>query len=393
MKNKSPSILIVDDNIDNIQVLGSTLKPEGYQLEFATEGIAALDLINNDKFDLILLDINMPGINGFEVCSRIKGSEATKDLPVIFITANTDKESLINGFNAGGVDYITKPFLKHELLARVKTQLNMKKARDNIESYAKEIETKNKNIQQSVNYAGLIQHALFRIGKCDYVFLPESFILFLPKEIIGGDFYRFYETDRGFISAVMDCTGHGVPGALMSVLGVTLIDEIVLQDKILRPDLILNRLTEKLMLSLDQNEGKTFIRDGIEGLIINFNRDSFTLSFSGSFNNLLILREREIIEIIADKISIGYGLNKPIFRHEEVAIRKGDCVYLFSDGYADQFGGVNNKKFMVKRFKELLLDISHESMIKQKELLLDTLINWGGDIEQTDDIIVIGYRF
>ncbi len=234
---------------------------------------------------------------------------------------------------------------------------------------------------------------MLRFGKNDFDFLPEHFIIFLPKVIIGGDFYRFYKTNRGFISVMMDCTGHGVPGALMSVLGMSLIDEIVLQEKIERPDMILNRLSKKLTLVLDQGKGDSSVMDGMEGLIINFDRRSYKISFSGSFNNLLLVRKRRLIEIKADRRYIGCGFNNSKFNLKEVAIEKDDCMYAFSDGYIDQFGGNNNKKFLAKRFRKLLLDINHESICIQKERLLDTLNNWKGDNEQTDDIIVIGYRY
>ena len=127
--NSTSSILIVDDNMDNIQVLGGILKSEGLDVEFALNGQSALDWAGKQKFDIILLDINMPEMDGYEVCSHIKNDPDNNELPIIFITTNTDPESLIKGFNSGGVDYITKPFIKSELLARVRTQINIKIAR------------------------------------------------------------------------------------------------------------------------------------------------------------------------------------------------------------------------------------------------------------------------
>lgn len=337
--NTASSILIVDDNLENIQVLGGLIKSEGFSVEFALDGYGALDWIKKKRFDVILLDINMPGMDGYEVCSHIKKDPVNKEIPVIFLTANTGSESLIRGFETGGVDYITKPFIKSELLARLQSQLNIKKAADQIRYYLKEIETKNKRILESIDYARYIQNAVLESYETDSDFPMEHFILYLPKDIISGDFYRFYQINNIIIAAILDCTGHGVPGALMSILGITLLNEIVLQENIKEPDRILNRLKEKLIRSLGQKQGFSGVKDGIEGAVINFNPVSRILKYSGSFNPLILVRYNEVIEIKGDRISIGFSDSDNSFSLKEIEIKENDSVYLYSDGYNDQLGG------------------------------------------------------
>jgi CheY-like chemotaxis protein len=397
MKEEYPnipaSILIVDDNLENIQVLGGLIKSEGYNVEFALDGYGALDWIKKKKFDIILLDINMPGMDGYEVCSHIKNDPDNKEIPVIFLTANTGSESLIRGFETGGIDYITKPFIKSELLARLQSQVKIKKASDQIRYYLGEIETKNKRILESIDYARYIQNAVLGSYETDSGFLPEHFILYLPKDIISGDFYRFYQINNLIIAAILDCTGHGVPGALMSILGITHLNEVVLQENIKEPDKILNRLKEKLIRSLGQKQGFSGVKDGIEGAVINFNPVSRILQYSGSFNPLILARNNEIIEIKGDRVSIGFSDSDKTFSSKEIEIKENDTVYLYSDGYIDQLGGEENKRYMIKRFKELVLQIKNKSMNEQKQLFFENFIAWKGDSDQTDDILIFGIHF
>lgn len=157
-----PSVLVVDDNVKNLQILCGFLQNEGMMVEFALDGMSALSWLKKKKFDLILLDIMMPGMDGFEVCSLIKKNPVISEIPIILITAITDSESIIKGFETGAVDYITKPFIKSELLIRVKTQIEIKKSRDEIARNLKEIEYKNKLITYSIQYAKTIQTAVLK---------------------------------------------------------------------------------------------------------------------------------------------------------------------------------------------------------------------------------------
>jgi CheY-like chemotaxis protein len=392
-KSDPPSVLIVDDNVKNLQILGGFLQNEKLIVEFAIDGKSALNWLDKKKFDLILLDIMMPGMDGYEVCSIIKKNPAISKIPIIFITAKTGSESIIKGFESGAVDYVTKPFIHSELLIRVKTQLNIKKANEQINHYLKEIEERNKNINDSIDYARYIQNAVISTSGKNLKYLPEHFFLDLPKDILSGDFYWLYEADNKIIIAVMDCTGHGVPGALMSILGITLLNEIVLHDHIIQPDKILESLRYKIIRALGQNKGIGNIKDGIEGSVIWFDPKANRLLYSGAFNPLIHIHNDEIFEIKADRIPIGYYEVNGNFTLHEIDIEKNDTIYLFSDGIIDQFGGLENRRFMIKHLKEILLGNHNKSMIQQKEIITEELNRWKGDSVQTDDILVLGIRF
>ncbi|HUX58346.1 MAG TPA: response regulator [Bacteroidales bacterium] len=387
-----PSVLIVDDNVKNLQILGGFLQNEKLIVEFAIDGMSALNWLDKKKFDLILLDIMMPGLDGYEVCSLIKKNPAISEIPIIFITAKTDSESIIKGFETGAVDYITKPFIQSELLVRVKTQLNIKKANEQINHYLKEIEDRNKNISDSIDYARYIQDAVLNTSEKNLKFLLEYFILNLPKDILSGDFYWLCEKDNKIIIAVMDCTGHGVPGALMSILGITLLNEIVLHDHIIQPDKILESLRSKIINALSQKKGYGHIKDGIEGSVICFDTESKKLLYSGAFNPLILIHADEIFDIKADRIPIGYYEINGNFTLHEIDIEKNDTIYLFSDGIIDQFGGPKTKRFMLKHLKKILLGNHNKTMIRQKEILIEEFNRWKGDLVQTDDILVLGIR-
>lgn len=385
-----PVILIVDDNTENLHVLGQMLRADNCRVEFAVNGFSALEWINSRKFDMIILDVNMPGMNGFEVGVRVKNSRHNRETPVIYLTADTDTMSLIKGFESGGLDYITKPFKRSELLTRVRSQIRIKRANDQIRMYLTEIETKNRLINHSLKYALEIQNAVLNSSEYDRQQLSDHFILHVPRDTISGDFYRFYRSENKTIAAILDCTGHGVPGALMSILGVTLLNDIVIKEHIVQPDRIMNRLREKIMQSLGQSDDHGIVKDGMEGSVICIDYETGMLQYAGSFNPLMIVRDGELIEIRADRHSIGYDEFCDSFSLKKIKVRKNDQIYLFTDGYLDQFGGKNDKRFLIRRFRELLLKIYGAPMSIQREVLLDTIIRWKGDTEQTDDILVFG---
>jgi sigma-B regulation protein RsbU (phosphoserine phosphatase) len=386
------SILVVDDNVKNLQILGGILQNEGFQVEFALDGISALNWLENQEFDLVLLDIMMHGMDGFEVCSQIKKNRNCCETPIIFITAQTDSDSIVKGFETGAVDYITKPFIKNELLARVTTQLNVKRTKDQLKYYLKDIEEKNKNIGDSIEYASYIQNAVISTSENNLKVLPEHFIIYLPKDILSGDFYWISQTEGKVIVAVMDCTGHGVPGAIMSILGNTLLNEIILRDHILQPDQILNCLRSRIINALGQTKKGYQIKDGIDGSVICIDPGSDKIQYSGAFNPLILIHENQVIEIKADRIPIGYFEIIRDFTLNEIKINKNDMIYMFSDGIIDQFGGPYNKRFMLKKLKEILLRVHKRALSEQKEIIFSELNLWQNDFVQTDDILLLGIR-
>jgi len=388
----APLILIVDDNPKNLQVLGNYLQLEGYLVEFAMNGESALDWIRRKEFDLILLDIMMPGMDGFEVCRIIKSGQVNQKTPVIFLTAKIDTESIVNAFDLGAVDYVIKPFNQKELIARVKTQIEIKRGRDEIAKNLEEIEHKNKLIKYSIQYAHTIQAAVLKASMNGSDYFPEQFCLLLPKDIVSGDFYWFQRIDNKLLVGVFDCTGHGIPGAFMSMLGVTLLNETVIREKITEPHLILNRLREKIIEALGQKGIISEVKDGMDGSIISYDLTNKILVYSGAFNTMYLIRDNKIIEFMGDRMTLAYQDNTPDFSRQEIETKQKDLVYLFTDGFVDQFGGQEDKKFRRAQFRQVLLKNHKNPLAVQKEMLLDTYLKWKGKEEQVDDITVVGLK-
>jgi sigma-B regulation protein RsbU (phosphoserine phosphatase) len=332
-------------------------------------------------------------MDGYEVCSIIKKNPVISEIPVIFITAKTDSESIIRGFGAGAVDYINKPFIQSELLVRVKTQLSISRSKEQALHYLNEIEEKNSNISSNIEYAKYIQTAVLSISEKYLKNMPEHYIIYLPKDILSGDFYWVFTIGKKLIIAIMDCTGHGVSGALMSILGITLLNECVTHDHILQPDKILDSLRTKLIHALGQKEGVDHLHDGIEGIVICYDSESKILQYSGSFNPLIMIHAGEMICIKADMFPIGFYDDNMTFTLHEIDIEENDIIYMFSDGILDQFGGPVNRRFMIKHLKEIFRYNHSADMKLQKEILLEEINLWRGKLDQTDDIIVMGIRF
>jgi ligand-binding sensor domain-containing protein/serine phosphatase RsbU (regulator of sigma subunit) len=258
-------------------------------------------------------------------------------------------------------------------------------------SQKEELSRKNKNITDSIRYAKRIQFAILPETSP----FPDTFILFKPKDIVSGDFYWFTEVgDQEFFAAV-DCTGHGVPGAFMSIIGHNSLTKIVREYGILEPGKILRQLNREVLETLHQRSDSRDVYDGMDLALVAFHRKGQYLEYAGAFNPLYLVRDGEILETPADKRSIGRSLFKTDaqFKNHRIDIKKGDTVYLFSDGYADQFGGDQMKKFKYRNLKETILKIQAESMSQQRAFLDQTIEKWRGDLDQLDDILIIGRRF
>jgi serine phosphatase RsbU (regulator of sigma subunit) len=223
-------------------------------------------------------------------------------------------------------------------------------------------------------------------------FFEEQFSLYIPKDIVSGDFYWFQRIDNKVLAAVFDCTGHGIPGAFMSILGVTLLNETVIMEKISEPHLILTRLREKIIKALGQKGTEWEVKSGMDGSIISYDQKNKTLIFSGAFNPMYLIRNNEIIEFKGDNMPLAYDEKKSDFSYRELKTEPDDLIYLFSDGYVDQFGGQNDKKFHRFQFKEVLLKHHGKPLAEQKQMLLNAHLNWKGNEDQTDDITVVGLK-
>ncbi|MCF8223937.1 MAG: SpoIIE family protein phosphatase [Bacteroidales bacterium] len=250
------------------------------------------------------------------------------------------------------------------------------------------IEEKNRDITASIRYAERIQMAMLPPGNS----IEDTFVLFLPKDIVSGDFYWMYDNgDTRFIAAV-DCTGHGVPGAFMSIIGHNSLTKIVSEYEITSPARILDQLNAEVNRALIRR-GDEVINDGMDLSLIAYHKESGKLEYAGAYNPLVIIRDGEIISVKADRFPIGMASARDKkFTNKEVDIRSGDMLYMFSDGYADQFGGPSDKKFKVVNLKKEFRRVYNLPMAEQKEHLLKVLHEWMGTASQVDDILIIGTR-
>ncbi|MCF8225272.1 MAG: SpoIIE family protein phosphatase [Bacteroidales bacterium] len=253
-----------------------------------------------------------------------------------------------------------------------------------------ELAQKNKDITDSIKYAKRIQFAILPPISP----FPDTFILFKPKDIVSGDFYWFTDVEGKEFIAAVDCTGHGVPGALMSIIGHNSLNKIVNQYGIMEPGKILTELNREVVETLHHTSEDGEVNDGMDLSLISFNREEQALEYAGAYNSIYLVRDGELIEYKADRQPIGRSAGKnKVFNTQKIGIRKEDMVYMFSDGYADQFGGEKLKKFKSKNMKELMVSISNEKVDSQRKILDNSIEKWRGDVEQIDDILVIGRKF
>lgn len=265
--------------------------------------------------------------------------------------------------------------------------------KEEIEVQKELVEEKNKDITDSINYASRIQQAILPILDEIKKVLPESFVFYRPRDIVSGDFYWYVKKGKDVYIAAADCTGHGVPGAFMSMIGHTLLNEILNQKNVTSTGEILTELHKQIRISLKQDQQES--RDGMDIALCKINIETLLLEYSGAMRPLYLIIDGELSEVKADKFPIG-GLQdndeKRIFKSNEIQLKKGDLFYVFSDGYADQFGGKDGKKFMVKRLKELLLKVAPLNMDIQYNEIVNAYCEWLGDGEQIDDILFVGVR-
>lgn len=265
--------------------------------------------------------------------------------------------------------------------------------KEEIEIQNEMIAAQNEEIKSSIHYASRIQSAILTPAEQLNRIFPENFILYLPRDIVSGDFYYITQIGSKKISVVADCTGHGVPGGFMSMLGVSFLTQIISQTEDLHAATILNKLRHQVITALHQTGEIGGSKDGMDLALYIFDEQTMRVEFAGANNPLVHISNGELNHIKSDKMPIGIHLRGDTpFTNFEIEVKKGDVLYTFSDGYADQFGGGDARKFMIKNLKELLLEIHQKPMDEQREILHKTLLNWHGDTPRIDDVVVMGVR-
>ncbi len=268
------------------------------------------------------------------------------------------------------------------------------KQKEEIDKQRTQIEEYFVQVTDSIKYAKKIQEAILPPESYVRKLLPDSFIFYRPKDIVSGDFYWLGEANDKVFFAAVDCTGHGVPGAFMSIVGYNQLKQAIITSNGSDPATILDHLNKGVTETLHQRDADSTSKDGMDIAICSLNHKTLELEYAGAFNPLYLLRDGEIIQTKGDKFPIGSFLEGETasFTNNKVQLQKGDQIYVFSDGYADQFGGPRGKKFMYKRFRDLLIEHSKLDLSDQKDKLKESLFEWMKDEEQVDDILVIGVR-
>jgi len=409
-QNKSlPPILYVDDEKDNLTVFHSTFRRD-YDVYVASSGREGIEIMRNNEIHLVITDQRMPEMTGTTFLEKIIPDYP--DCIRMVLTGFSDIEAIIQAINTGRVyRYITKPWNREELKITIDNGLetynlkqqnrnlleDLKEANKTLEQKViertKKIESQNKEITDSIHYAGRMQMALSPSKEDLERLLPSYFILNKPKDIVSGDYFWVAAKENKMALAVADCTGHGVPGAFMSILGVAFLNEIVNKVVPVTANEILNQLRAQVIKSLHQTGKVDETRDGMELALCIFDFNKNKLEFSGAFRPLYYIRDNELHELTGDNMPIGiYDNEENSFSSKEVPIKKNDIIYLFTDGYVDQIGGANRKTFRSQNFKKLLLEIHRKSMQQQKLILERTLDQWRGNIDQVDDILILGIK-
>ncbi|MCS6795476.1 MAG: response regulator [Raineya sp.] len=410
-ENHIPSILYIDDEESNLRIFRINFKR--YYKVFTTSSIQeAYQILRENPISLIITDQKMPEMSGTDFLKSIINEYP--DVIRIVLTGFADIQDIIQAINDCHIhQYVTKPYENGEMkniidkaiesynLAKERKDLieQLKEANERLEEKVAErtaeLEYTTSKLLDSINYAKRIQKSVLPTEQSIAKLFKDAFVLYKPKDIVGGDFYAVFDKEDTIIVAVGDCTGHGVPGALMSMLGDALLRSIIDYKEEHSPEKILNLLKEGVSNALRQEDTQN--QDGMEVGVLAYHPYSRVVEFSSSRRDLIYFENGEMKEIKADKILIGgttYYTDEQFTLHT-IPLQGETTLYLFSDGYQDQFGGEMNKKIGSKKLKELLASIHHKPMYEQKVFLETFLQEWmryQPNNEQMDDILVMGIR-
>jgi len=413
-------ILVIEDEALIRESICDVLELNGYEIESEPDGEKGLKRAFSLKPDLILCDINMPKISGLDVLKAIRADDELKNTPFVFLTALSTMEDLRAGMNLGAEDYLAKPYRNKELIAIISHQLkkveDLKKvgealSQKNMKDFKLKIKEKSKGFYDSLNRAKTVQNVILPSNQKMAELLPDHFNYFLPKYSISGDFYWAKKLDNATLIAVADCTGHGIPGALISMAGNISLNNAVEQFGLMKPAEILTKANDLFLDFMNANESNV-AHDGMDICLCSIEDNSNLIRFAGAKRPLYLvtkkdnfkpvsgvnnyselnLEEMTLYEMKGNNCSIGaddlaFHVEDQVFEYN-----KGDAIYLSSDGYVDQFGGEGDRKFKSKRLKNILLSIQGKSMFEQKETLVQEFQNWKGKKEQIDDATILGIK-
>jgi len=430
-------IYIADDSKVIRNSVKNILEKEKIIVETFENGNYLLQKLKNNTLpDLILLDNEMPEKDGIETLTEIKNNVIFSEIPIIFLSGITDKSKIVKALELGAADYITKPFDNNELIARINIHLKINwmkneliKNNDKIKNQYEEInqqstklqktnqliETRNKKITASIQYAKNIQAALLPELNELSNFCKDYFIYFKPKDIVSGDFYWYKSINDKFIISLADCTGHGVPGAFMTSLGITLLNEIIANSdsQNIHSDIILNSLRDSIKNSFNKINNN-IIKDGMDIALCIFDFKKKQFEFSGANSSVFLITndislnqknnyenihihqnqdlDSNLLHIKGDKMPIGYFLKEKPFSKCVINFESGNYLYFATDGFPDQMRKVTFRRFTSKRLIYFFIENYKFSFEKQFQLLEECIFDWKENMDQTDDITIIGLK-
>ncbi len=289
-----------------------------------------------------------------------------------------------------------KQNLKEKTKKLWEQSLAIHKEKERIDRLRREIESRHKEITDSINYASRIQTALLPKDSDFQKVFKDYFILWKPREVVSGDFYWLRTIGNKTFLVAADCTGHGVPGAFMSLLGISFLNEIVNAKPYIEAKEILEELRQKVIKALGETGGESQPKDGMDMALVIIDHDKETMEFSGANNPAYIIRNGELIELKAVRAPIGYYRKLKPFTTETIELEPNDTIYLFSDGFSDQFGGPDgHSKFTKKRFKQMFIELNSVQipLAEQKKLIWEIFEKWKGNNRQIDDVMIISIRW
>ncbi len=393
---------IIEIERTRLKQLNYTLKESEYRFKFLSNAtIEAIFISEND----ICIDTNKAATNmyGYSYDEMIGMSRtdfiATESIELVKKNINSDYDKPYNAvaqrknstkFHA---TFRTKKYKykgKEVKFTAVRDITEYKKAEQIIMESKEKIETAHKNITDSINYAKTIQNALLTNKTLIDGYFDEYFLLFKPKEHVSGDFYYVNKINNYIVFAVADCTGHGVPGGFLTMLGITYLHETVRREETDNPAKALNILRQRIKRTFKDFGSEN--QNGLDIALCAIDTETNILQYAGAYSPLYIIRNSELIEYKATKNPIGFFKREISFKNNEIQLYKNDLIYLFSDGYKDQFGGKSQRSFSKRRFRELILEIQIMPMNEQKAVLEEKLKQWRGDIPQIDDITIMAVK-